>query len=729
MRLWLVLSCVAVLVTLAVGVLQLDTDAETVLGREGGIRAALEMPAGRTLTVLVKGEDISVRSNTAAEIASALQADVAIERVIVRPEVLDRALIDWVWDHRYLLSPPSETAFQAEAMVKELREARASLTRVSETAFAARYLQDPAGSFRRSIAGLMRSADTPLVVRQGHWQSLDDKETVLFVQVADQPFDLRTQQRLGQRVLQVAGGADIVITGPRAVSARMNERIAQRSITVASIAAVLLLGWLVWMTASWRRLLLILVPLLAGGAAAVLAVQSAFGSVHVIALGFGGALMGLAMDYPIHLISHAGEQTARRRALRCIGTGAATTSAAFLALLGSGMTVLMQVGAFVATGLLASALTCWLLRGIFAEQSLHIVRRPSLLPQVARPGWLLGAVTVVSFVLIGLLPNAPTSTLVRLAPDLRADLAYVHRVLDLPSSQHVLEVKADSLAGLLDKQRQLSPVLTQAQADGVIGKSRLIADMFPSTGPIGALDPSRLPEALEQAGLAPSYAGTILAMHENALAKAADPAPLPANLLTETGLGSLLQATDSGFLGVGHLWDVRDPEGLAVRIARLGIAGVNFVDRRSGIEDWIADLADRAIWCLVAGGFAAVLLLFVLLPRKRDVALIVFATLAAGSLTAAITLVVAGGLGIFEIVSLILIVGIGVDYGLFLRSGTGENGRQLALSSVFRCAVTTLLAFGVMAFSSVMVMQSIGLTVSVGVALMVICHSLWPAEE
>lgn len=725
MRLWLVLLMASLMVLITAGTLRLDTNADKAFGRDAGFASVLESPAGRMLTVLVTGPDSADRNRAAAAISVALASDSAIERVIVRPEAPAPALLDWIWAHRYLLAPPQRGAFEPDAMAGELTRARKALVRTSEAAFAPRYLQDPAGSFRRSIEGVGAMADTALVLEQGYWQSRDGTASVLFAEMSDQPFNMQIQQRLDGTVRDAAGAQPVVITGPRAVSASVNARISQRSLIVAGIATGLLLGWLAWLTWSLRGLALLMLPILVGAATAALSVQLAFGSLHAIAAGFGGALMGLAMDYPIHLVSHAGA-AAQARALRCIGIGAATTSVAFLALLGSGLPVVMQVGVFVATGLLASALTCWALREVFAQHPLRPAPVAIPMPRVPRPGWIFGGLIAIASAILWQLPQMPSSSLVQLPPDVRADLDRVHQALDLPSGRYVIEVRASELPQILARQRTLAPVLADAKASGEIGRVRMLADAFPQQPTDAQLQLPALTDALEASDLTPSYAPTILALHEAALTQAATPKPLPEPAFSDSGLGSLLERTEGGYLGLAQLWDVHDPAALSSRLASADLPGVALIDRRADIEGWIADLTRRALWCLVVGGLLAVLLLAWLVPRKQDVTLILAATAAAASGTAVTGHWLAGGLGIFEIVSLILVVGIGIDYGLFLRSARGTEELLLALTSVFRCAVTTLLAFGVMAFSGVVVLESIGMTVSIGVALMMLCHVVRP---
>ena len=69
-----------------------------------------------------------------------------------------------------------------------------------------------------------------------------------------------------------------------------------------------------------------------------------------------------------------------------------------------------------------------------------------------------------------------------------------------------------------------------------------------------------------------------------------------------------------------------------------------------------------------------------------------------------------------------LVVGIGIDYGLFLKALPGREARVAAQNSVALCAGSTLIAFLVMVFSPVQLLHEIGLTVSLGVVAMLVLH-------
>ena len=70
-------------------------------------------------------------------------------------------------------------------------------------------------------------------------------------------------------------------------------------------------------------------------------------------------------------------------------------------------------------------------------------------------------------------------------------------------------------------------------------------------------------------------------------------------------------------------------------------------------------------------------------------------------------------INLFNIMALLLVLGIGVDYALFYReTGTEHPATLLAIAL---SSVTTLLAFGLLALSKTTAIHSFGLTILIGI--------------
>jgi predicted exporter len=70
---------------------------------------------------------------------------------------------------------------------------------------------------------------------------------------------------------------------------------------------------------------------------------------------------------------------------------------------------------------------------------------------------------------------------------------------------------------------------------------------------------------------------------------------------------------------------------------------------------------------------------------------------------------------LFHVAAFLLVIGLGLDYALFFnrRDGTlAERGRTVF--GLVVCSTTTILVFGVLAFSQIPVLRAIGLTTALG---------------
>jgi len=82
---------------------------------------------------------------------------------------------------------------------------------------------------------------------------------------------------------------------------------------------------------------------------------------------------------------------------------------------------------------------------------------------------------------------------------------------------------------------------------------------------------------------------------------------------------------------------------------------------------------------------------------------------------------------LFNLFALLLVLGIGVDYGLFFFMA-GDRRVSTSLG-VTLSAVTTLLAFGLLAISSTEIVHAFGFTVTAGIVTALLCAPLIGLKE
>jgi predicted exporter len=144
-----------------------------------------------------------------------------------------------------------------------------------------------------------------------------------------------------------------------------------------------------------------------------------------------------------------------------------------------------------------------------------------------------------------------------------------------------------------------------------------------------------------------------------------------------------------------------------------GLAGVQWVDKVAGISSVLGQYRHFMGWVLAAA-YGVVFVL--LLPRYRGRAWRVLAPVASAS---AITLALLGYAGqslqLFHVLALMLLLGVGVDYGIFMQEE--REHRAAPWLAVGLSAVNTILSFGLLALSGTAALRAFGLTMLLGTSL------------
>ncbi|MCO5169979.1 MAG: hypothetical protein M9894_26885 [Planctomycetes bacterium] len=151
--------------------------------------------------------------------------------------------------------------------------------------------------------------------------------------------------------------------------------------------------------------------------------------------------------------------------------------------------------------------------------------------------------------------------------------------------------------------------------------------------------------------------------------------------------------------------------------AALGdVEGVDVFDQRAWLARGQAQVRGRALR-VVGCGVAAILLLVLWRHRRPRAALaaVAPALLAAGAALGLLALL-GEALHLMHLVAALLVLCLGVDYGVFLAERPPDDDALPAtlLATSLSCA-TTLLAFGLLALSTAPVLRAVGLTVGTGV--------------
>jgi len=188
---------------------------------------------------------------------------------------------------------------------------------------------------------------------------------------------------------------------------------------------------------------------------------------------------------------------------------------------------------------------------------------------------------------------------------------------------------------------------------------------------------------------------------------------------------SLLVRRGEGWAAMLPLRGVRDPEAIARELALLPGADTVLVDvKRESDALYQTYLGEITRYALLGAAAIAALLLASLRSIRRVIG--VLTPLAAAVIVTSGMLVASGAsLSIFHLVGLLLVVAIGSNYALFFdqQTAAAHDWERISVSLMFANA-STVIGFGVLAFSQVPLLHEIGSTVAMGAILSFVCSAI-----
>ena len=562
-------------------------------------------------------------------------------------------------------------------------------------------------------------------------------------------------------------GASLVMSGPGVFAVKARASIKGQVMRLSIVSSVLIIALLLLVYRSVPALLLGLVPVGSGALAGIAAVALGFGVVQGVTLGFGVTLIGEGVDYSIYLFiqSRAGGGVDWRRSVwPTIRLGMLTSVCGFAVLLASSFPGLAQLGLYSLTGVLAAGLVTrfvlpeLLPRGFRIRDLTPIGRRAArMLHQASAGRAALALIAICAIVVLALyrgqlwshdlsalspVPTAAQNLDLQLRTDLGApDVRYLV-VISAPSEQSALEgaeqVGAE-LDGLVDR-NVIAGYQSPAQYLPSFTVQRRRLESLPSPDVLR----TRLAHALSGLSLRQDRLAPFL--HDVELARAAPP-------LTRASLDG------TSFAPLADTLLVRDSDGwralvpLEAPVSR-GLLDIDIGRVRSAVSVGapdavtVLDLKDQvdALYStylggavrLALGGFAAiVVLLFIALRRPARVLRVVLPLALAVLTVAACLRLFDGPLTLLHVVGMLLIVAVGSNYALFFDKrfssvtsgaaspGSGDDAAgELTLASLLVANGATVVAFGVLALSSVPVLHDLGETVAPGAFLALIYAAL-----
>jgi predicted exporter len=598
---------------------------------------------------------------------------------------------------------------------------------------------DPLGGMWEPLDALRAAQGSALVDDDGVLMSADGRHAFVFVETRSSPFDSAAQQRFRTMLeatmrrlappparLQTAGTAQFAIASEAQIKGDVS-----RIGTISTVAIVLL--FLV-LFGSPRLIAIGMVPMLFGSAVAVLVCQAVLGEIHGITIAFGTSLLGVGLDYVEHYYAHfvltpsVSARAIMRRVAPSLVLGAVTTIIGFVGLAASGVPGLRQMALFSVVAIVAAMVAtiwivpAWMPAQYRAPRTLGAIERAALavLDRLMRRSWPMGArvaaVAVAALVAAGALSAAQFSDNVNMlvakqGPHVVEDRSVRSRLGPESSAFAVVTAATDDelLVAIGAACRELRSAA--ASVDGFVPLDRIMPDRAEQVARLAAARAAA--PAIRGVMAELEFVPEQFAAFWDSLA-VAEPRQLGLTDLRRSPLAGLLAAwvpAQSAPIALIPLVGVKDLAAL-----RAGVPSATIIVPREMIADLFHGVRIKTVLASVLG-FAAIFLLLLARyrsPRKAAVAL----APAMMACVATVALLVATGaeLTILHVMSLLLVISLGVDFGIFFVD-TAETMQEIArtLVSILTASVTTILSFGLLGLSASPGLAAIGVTVTAGV--------------
>ncbi|MBF0263674.1 MAG: MMPL family transporter [Gammaproteobacteria bacterium] len=690
------------------------------------------------------------------------------------------------FDYRYLFQLNDENllaeTFSKVALEKSFKQLLSSMQMLLSSTEQQFISSDP---LMRWLALLKQWNSKKISKKNGVWFDANNEQSLLFLKTKATGYDLKQQEKNihiihseiqainnNQQIKSVEGNNDFkldyILSGAPVFALDSKQIISQQIKYISTAAFIVLMVFLWWVFRSIKVLIVIGFPLAFAALTGLTVVNLIDGYIHGITIAFGITIIGVAIDYPIHLYSHyyfhEKNTSDINQTIKIIWPklrlGLITTIIGFSAILFSDLSGLRQLGIFAITGLIAAAmLTRYLLPSLISSvpgnhQNEQIVK--SLTNQISKWQFLLSQpgpkiiTTLIILVSCSLLIinqaslwENDLSAMSPIAPAKKQQDFNLRKAIGIPELRYALIVKSNSLENVLQQSEQLKPVLNTFINDKLISGFDMAANYFPSQQwqskrqqelqNISNLS-SNIIDVINKLGLNENAFAPFIESIENShllpmLASEQSLNELPENFISNQ-LNSLLLSPKEQL----NLQHTVTNDWLAI-IPLKGVSDkfkdqwsqqdtssdVRLLDIKLNAQEMIADYRQQAFYWFFIGLFLIILVLIFSGYKLNNMLALVVPFTGAIVLTISTLVLLGYSLSIFHLVCLLLIVGIGIDYSVFmLNSLPDENALEIdvikvrSAFSVIICVFSTLIMFGALSFSDMPVLNAIGLTAFFG---------------
>ena len=699
--------------------------------------------SGRLILLALEGAPPDTLAALSAALGESLRADGRLGFVGNGTQMWSKEEQALVTESRYLLSQTVTSERFSEASLRyaleqrldDLRSPLAPLIKESVPS-------DPTGE----VLGIVQSWSSwdPPTKYRGVWMSADRTRALLVVETRVSGFDADAQESIHQAIqarfheaAQLRGvSARLVLSGPGVFAVEIQRTIETEAWQLSTVAGIVVLVFLLVSYRSPRLVLLTLIPISSGIVAGMLAVHWWFGFVHGITVGFGITLLGVVDDYPIHLFSHMTPRDSAQAVMKAIWPtmrlGVLTTAIGFSSLLLAGYPALAQLGLLAVVGLVTGALvTRWVLPACVNQGFAPRERRYGFPAwgNWSRMGSAMALIVLVLATAALIWSDTPlweqdVGSLSPVSDDKKQVDQRLRQELGAPDVRDLLVIEGPTVEDVLVTTEAVIPRLDRLTQSRELAGYDIISRYLPSHRsqqerqralPERAVLERNLDAASQGLSFAPGLFTPFLEAVEAARNQPLIDRDSFAGTMMAMKLESLMFSQQDRWVAVAPLRGVADRQQLAATVEQWGEASVQYVDLKEESNRLMTAYRDRTLQLLGWGLAAIALTLTVGLRSVMLVARVLAPIVCALIVVAAVLRGLGEPLSLFHVATFLLVIGLGLDYALFFNRAEGaEDDRARTRFGLLVCGTTTILVFGVLAFSTIPVLHAIGLTAACG---------------
>ncbi|EOX4468817.1 MMPL family transporter [Vibrio sp. 2026] len=555
---------------------------------------------------------------------------------------------------------------------------------------------------------------------------------LITAELKDSPYSLTGQlavpdiQALEQSVAQKYG-AKVAHTGVL-FYADFGTQSAKSEISTIGVFSLLgIIALLVLVFRSVVPLSLALLSITIGLLVALSVTTWIFGKVHLFSLVFGASLIGVSIDYAFHYLTErlaAGNEWDSEQGLKhifiAITLGLITSLIGYLGMLVAPFPGLQQLALFSSIGLIAAYITVVAWYPILARnpsRSISNLPGQSLLakwltlwnhPRI-KVGLPMLCVVASGFFLLQLNYDDDIRLLQTMPNDLKQQETLITTLSGMQSSQQMLVVTADDDENLMKKLESLTPTLEAWKADSTIESYQSLSRYLSSVE--RQQQDYQLIRDLYATQSSPLTSGLGLSKKPK----------MDADFIPVT-VEQYLQNPVSAPVRFLHLGKIKEKSATVVVLNQLqdsavvkafakSQSDVVYLNKAEEISTLFGEYRIKIIELLAA---ASAVIFLVLIKRYglQHSWRVLLPSLIACACGLATAVAMGTTLNLFNLLGLVLILGIGIDYTLFFA----EKARSVStLLAITLSAMTTVLSFGLLSLSQTHAIHSFGITVLSGI--------------